>query len=287
MRYDDSIQRVLTLIEQSEYMPTLEDMAQVAHLSKFHFLRIFKKQMGITPEQYVRMRRLVQASLQLRLTKRPILVIALEAEFQSQAAFTRAFKHQFALTPKQYRQHFTVLLQKERKIMTTITGWLLSGSNPADYAITLDHKIVHGGMRSAKLYSITATNETFATLMQQCKATNYLNKRIRLSAFVKAENVSSFAGLWMRIDNAQGEVLQFDNMYERPITGTRDWNYYSIVLDVPNHATAISFGILLQGTGIVWMDGIKFEEVDDNVPTTAVDLVGEINEAPQNLDFEQ
>ncbi|BBP87551.1 hypothetical protein BsIDN1_11690 [Bacillus safensis] len=34
----------------------------------------------------------------------------------------------------------------------------------------------------------------------------------------------------MRIDHSSGEVLAFDNMMNRPITGTNGWNHFSIVL---------------------------------------------------------
>jgi len=44
------------------------------------------------------------------------------------------------------------------------------------------------------------------------------------------------------------------------------WRNYEVVLDVPPEATGIFLGILLDGTGTVWISGAKFEET--NLPTT-------------------
>ena len=94
-------------------------------------------------------------------------------------------------------------------------------------------------------------------------------------------------GAWVRIDKENGDLVQFDNMENRSIIGTTDWNYYTIVLDVPEESTAINFGVLLVGSGEVWIDGIKFEEVDLSVPTT--NLMGldlDLPLEPVNLGFD-
>jgi hypothetical protein len=57
-------------------------------------------------------------------------------------------------------------------------------------------------------------------------------------------------------------------MQNRPIQGTRDWQKYEIVLDVPAKSTGIFFGILLEGKGQVWLNNVRFEVVGRNVPTT-------------------
>ncbi len=59
-------------------------------------------------------------------------------------------------------------------------------------------------------------------------------------------------------------------MGDRPIKGTSEWKKYDVVLDVPSNSAAINFGILLAGTGEVWVSNLKFEVVDDSVPTTNI-----------------
>ncbi|MCY9516622.1 helix-turn-helix domain-containing protein [Paenibacillus apiarius] len=113
-------------------------------------------------------------------------------------------------------------------------------------------------------------------------------KRIRLNGFLKTEGVRNWGGLWMRVDGKDEEVLSFDNMEGRPIQGTTEWALYSIVLDVPLHAEAIAFGAFLCGPGHVWMDGLRFEEVDESVPTTDIveKIMTTLPDGPINLDFE-
>jgi hypothetical protein len=80
--------------------------------------------------------------------------------------------------------------------------------------------------------------------------------------------------------------LSFDNMQDRPIKGDSDWRAYSIVLDVPEQATGIAYGVLLAGAGSVWMDGASFEVVDQTVPTTGTGRGTRPTAVPTNLDFE-
>ena len=88
-----------------------------------------------------------------------------------------------------------------------------------------------------------------------------------MSAYVKTEDVSKWAGLWMRVDGPTG-IVSFDNMSNRAIVGDTDWTRYEIVLDVPEDATHIGFGILLHEEGQVWVDGFTFEAVGQDVPIT-------------------
>jgi hypothetical protein len=88
-----------------------------------------------------------------------------------------------------------------------------------------------------------------------------------MTAYVKSENVNSLAGLWMRVDE-YSRAIAFDNMEKRSITGTTDWTKYEVVVFVPDFATLISYGVLLEGTGEVWFRDVKFEIVEETVPET-------------------
>ncbi len=63
--------------------------------------------------------------------------------------------------------------------------------------------------------------------------------------------------------------ISFDNMQSRPIKGTVDWRKYEIVLDVPQQTAGIYFGVLLAGSGGVWLSNVQLEIVGEGVPTTA------------------
>ncbi|HVP57311.1 MAG TPA: hypothetical protein VMU02_04395 [bacterium] len=166
-------------------------------------------------------------------------------------------------------------------------GWYLAGSNPEDYSVTLDHAQVHSGAFSALLASQLATPRGFGTLMQTVQADSYRGQRIRFTAYVRSEGIENWAGLWFRVDGAgsQPAMLAFDNMHDRPIKGSTEWQAYSVVLDVAREASAIAYGVLLTGPGKVWIDTARIEVVDKNVPTTGGPAPSMPSE-PTNLDFE-
>jgi len=162
-------------------------------------------------------------------------------------------------------------------------GWFLAGSKPAEYLVKIDREAVREGRASVCLQDRNGNTEGFGTLMQQIRAEQYLGKRLRFGGFVKSQDVKDWAGLWMRVDQGSN-IMAFDNMQERPIKGTSEWQQYNVVLDVPKDATGISFGILLTGSGRVWLNGAKFEVVRADVPTTGQNSMAR-PAAPVNLDF--
>src|SRR2546429_3129524 len=121
--------------------------------------------------------------------------------------------------------------------------------------------------------------------MQMFQANDYLNKRMRFSGYVNSEGSESWAGLWMRIDGPQSRTLGFDNMQNRPIKGTTDWQKYDVILDVPDESINIAFGILLEGKGQAWLNDVRFEEVGVDVPTTNLEESKAYPEKPGNLAF--
>jgi hypothetical protein len=171
----------------------------------------------------------------------------------------------------------------------TPTGWFNAGSQPKSYEMGIDKGAGKDGGNAATIKSIDKKIVGFGTLMQQIKPDKYLGKRVRMTGFVKTENVTNWAGLWLRVDQSNSQQpLSFDNMNDRTIKGTTDWTKYEIVLDVPSNASLIAYGALLNGTGQIWFDNIAFEVVDDNVPTTS-SLNGRkpvTQDEPTNLGFD-
>ena len=159
-------------------------------------------------------------------------------------------------------------------------GWFLAGNKPASYNTGVE---TDAGRPSAYLKSKEPAIEGFGTLMQMFAAQQYLGKRVRFSGSVKAGGVQKWAGLWMRVDGPKGS-LAFDNMQARSIKGTTAWQNYEVVLDVAQDATAIGLGILLDGTGAVWLSRVSIEVVGPEVATTGKQLM---LKAPTNLGFEK
>lgn len=99
------IKELLLWIEVNLEKPLLlDDVAIRSGYTKWHLQRVFKQATGLTLASYIRGRRLTKAATELRLTKLPILAVALRYQFDSQQSFTRRFKATFGVTPTEYRK---------------------------------------------------------------------------------------------------------------------------------------------------------------------------------------
>lgn len=87
---------------------SLDDLAQEACMSKAHFLRIFKQDMGMTPMEFVLHERLKLAKKYLQLGKFQIQEVCYMAGFRNNTYFIRAFKQEFGLTPKVFQTRSAV-----------------------------------------------------------------------------------------------------------------------------------------------------------------------------------
>lgn len=286
------IHKSIEYIEQHlEEELDLEKVAKAAGLSKYHFHRVFRKYVNKNVHEYIRARRLSQAANLLLYSGERILDIALQYGFESQEAFTRAFKEIYALPPAQYRTQVRQLIQeREVHTMTEITGWKITGTHPEKYKVEIDPRVCYKTSPSMHLQSIEDTGQdgnVFGTLMQQFQASRYAGKRMRFSGFIRAEEVDGWSGLWMRVDDKHENMLAFDNMQNRSIRGTTEWNHYACVLDIPPDANVINIGILLSGNGQVWLGECEFEEVGKDVPETSGLATDILPEEPQNLKFNE
>ncbi|MDX6530515.1 MAG: hypothetical protein QOH41_2805 [Blastocatellia bacterium] len=155
--------------------------------------------------------------------------------------------------------------------LTTLTpdppqGWFRVGNDPQHYEVSVDTTVKHGGKASGRIKFIGDKPEGFGALMQTFKADDYRGKRLRMSAWIKSEDVEA-AAPWFRIDGAKG-MLGFDNMGNRSVKGTSDWKKYELTLDVPAAAIDIAFGGLVSGKGQAWLDDFTFDVVGQDVPST-------------------
>jgi hypothetical protein len=169
------------------------------------------------------------------------------------------------------------------------------GSPPVSRSLKadLDRGVVHSGSTSAHFNSANLPKDAkvadnYSAISQIFGAEEFRGKRLRFSAYVKADGVDSLSGLWMRVsgmptaEQAYDILLGYDDMNDRHIRGSSDWHTYDVVLDVPDEANVILMGLRFGGEGQVWIDDAKLEIVGDDVPTTGMSL----HEAPGNLSFE-
>jgi AraC family transcriptional regulator len=82
---------------------TLDEIAAIGGISRFHMVRAFAAATGLSVMRYVRARRLSEAARALANGAPDILSLALEADYGSHEAFTRAFRDRFGITPEAVR----------------------------------------------------------------------------------------------------------------------------------------------------------------------------------------
>ena len=83
---------------------TLRFLSRKLGYSEFHTTRKFKEISGMQFRDYLRLRRLAFALIDVRDTRRGFLDIAVDYGFSSHEAFTRSFKTTYGVTPNEYRK---------------------------------------------------------------------------------------------------------------------------------------------------------------------------------------
>lgn len=110
LEYYRSINRALEYINEhlSESI-NLSDVAEVAHISGYHFHRIFKAVISESVGDYIQRLRLEKAAFKLKYTTESLTDIAEQTGYQSQHALFKAFKKRYGISPIAYRKDPSIL----------------------------------------------------------------------------------------------------------------------------------------------------------------------------------
>jgi len=92
------------LTTRLEEIPTLDELAAAAGMSRFQLSRMFRQVIGVSLRQYVRDLRLKRACQLLAARNVSITEIALQCGFYDSSHFQKAFRSHFGVTPTQFRQ---------------------------------------------------------------------------------------------------------------------------------------------------------------------------------------
>ena len=150
-------------------------------------------------------------------------------------------------------------------------GWQAVTDNSGEYTVNSDGGRRNGGQgyAGATIRANVASPRGSAMLAQSVRADAFRGKRLRLSGFMKTIGVNEgTAVLFLRVDG-EGVVQTSDYMQNRPLMLTTDWARQEIVVDIPRNAIGLTFGMMLGGSGQIWLDDVALEEVGSNVAVTA------------------
>lgn len=104
----NNAQRVVEYVEANlGRLVTVRELADVAELSTHHFVRMFKRSLGVTPYQYLLQRRVERAKELLRGKPASLAEVGLSTGFGSQSHFTSTFHRAVGATPAEFQRLIT------------------------------------------------------------------------------------------------------------------------------------------------------------------------------------
>ena len=86
---------------------SLETLSEISSMSRYQLLRLFTREVGVSPYRYLQSIRIAQAKVLLEQGE-AIGKVALDCGFSDQSHFTNYFKSFIGITPKQYQSIFTL-----------------------------------------------------------------------------------------------------------------------------------------------------------------------------------
>lgn len=101
------MEQALRFIDENITSPiSLDEIAQSANMSRTYFCTVFKKLNGLSPWEYIGLKRIQMAKKLLETSSKSILEISLECGFNNISHFNRAFKGATGRKPSEYRSKF-------------------------------------------------------------------------------------------------------------------------------------------------------------------------------------
>ncbi|MBI9043220.1 MAG: bifunctional DNA-binding transcriptional regulator/O6-methylguanine-DNA methyltransferase Ada [Anaerolineaceae bacterium] len=99
----DMVLEACEVIDNAEIEPSLSELAQAVNLSPYHFQRLFKKTLGITPKQYMIQKRMTRVRKNLR-KKKNITEAVYDSGFLSSSSFYKQAEDHLGMTPSKFHQ---------------------------------------------------------------------------------------------------------------------------------------------------------------------------------------
>lgn len=125
LKSDFVISPALEYITRNYMTPmTINDLAELCHLSTTHFRRKFHDIMGTAPLDFLSSTRIEEACKQLKSTEDSILEISEQVGFHSISSFNRCFSKLMGVPPKEWRKGAQSEAQSAKASILEFTGWV-------------------------------------------------------------------------------------------------------------------------------------------------------------------
>ncbi len=118
--------------------------------------------------------------------------------------------------------------------------------------------------RSAKQYTDNSSSLRYFVT----KGSPLLGQHIRVTGWLKTSDVQNWAGAFVIILGKNNLHLAYDDMSDRPIRGTTDWQQIELVTDLPNEPCVVYFGPDFYGPGELWGDDFQIALAPPDAPIT-------------------
>lgn len=173
-------------------------------------------------------------------------------------------------------------------------GWSAEGASiDRDYEIAIDRAILRSGKSSLRIECVTKSPVDHASIFQRVYADRFAGRRVRYRAYLRSQRQNSSELMIRTFDKDRRALVNWvkSNRSDLP-----SWTALEIVLDVPEAAARLEFGLRTKG-GVVWIDDVELEAVGNDVPVTEISTVDRqgapmepsqgSGKGPENLDFEK
>jgi hypothetical protein len=147
----------------------------------------------------------------------------------------------------------TVAPRPVDKFLPPPSKWLATGAGYELCDVGIDVQMLNAGQRNLSIACGVAQQPA---LRQSFDAAPFRGKRVRLSGWIKAQDVepgtNGQSGMFLAMDNGSPNL-------RANVTGTTPWQQQELVIDVPRNASWLHIGISLGGRGQVWARDLRFE----------------------------
>ena len=155
--------------------------------------------------------------------------------------------------------------------------WTLAGNNQTEYEGGTDDTERFGGKSSGYIKSKGFNIAGYGVLATAVAAGPFCGRTVRLSAWVKTDDVQRWSGLWIGTETPAhrftptGTPDPWFNV-DRSLRGCRDWKRYTLDLAVPADATRVLFGVAVAGRGTAYINEVRLDPVALPVVPVTPDL---------------